>query len=97
MDDDALESYEEAMPGYEVLGFTGSWESTDALHCRAKGVADRGMLYIRHIPLSGEFEKTGKPKIPSNKYNPTVASAILYPRDIPRNNTTNVCIVIGTG
>jgi hypothetical protein len=54
-DDDALESYEEAMPGYEVLGFTGSWESTDALHCRAKGVADRGMLYIRHIPLSGEI------------------------------------------
>ena len=54
-DDDALASYEEAMPGYEVLGFTGSWESTDALHCRAKGVADRGMLYIRHIPLSGEI------------------------------------------
>ena len=54
-DDDALASYEEAMPGYEVLGFTGSWESTDALHCRAKGVADRNMLYIHHIPLSGEF------------------------------------------
>ena len=54
-DDDALESYQEAMPGYEILGFTGSWESTDALHCRAKGVADRNMLYIRHIPLSGEF------------------------------------------
>ena len=50
-DADALQTYEEAMPGYEVLGFTGSWESTDALHCRTKGVADREMLYIRHIPM----------------------------------------------
>jgi agmatine/peptidylarginine deiminase len=52
-DDDALTSYEQAMPGYEVLGFTGSWASTDALHCRTKGVADRGMLYIEHLPLTG--------------------------------------------
>ncbi len=50
-DDDALAVYEEAMPGYEVLGFTGSWNNTDALHCRSKGIADRGMLYISHIPL----------------------------------------------
>jgi len=33
-DDEALAAYQEAMPGYEVVGFTGSWESTDALHCR---------------------------------------------------------------
>ncbi len=52
-DDDALQVYQDAMPGYEVIGFTGSWESTDALHCRAKGIADIGMLYIRHIPLTG--------------------------------------------
>ncbi|MBC8214887.1 MAG: agmatine deiminase family protein [Candidatus Marinimicrobia bacterium] len=50
-DDDAIASYQEAMPGYEVLGFTGSWESTDALHCRAKGIADRDMLHISHIPV----------------------------------------------
>ena len=50
-DDDALAAYEEAMPGYEVMGFTGSWESTDALHCRAKGIADLGMLYIEHLPI----------------------------------------------
>lgn len=55
-DDDAIASYENAMPGYEVIGFGGSWESTDALHCRTKGVADRGMLYIRHIPFSGEID-----------------------------------------
>ncbi len=28
-------------------------------------------------PLSGEFENTGKPTIPSNKYNPIEASPIL--------------------
>lgn len=50
----ALAAYSAAMPGYEVLGFTGSWESTDALHCRTKGIADRGMLYIKHMPLLGE-------------------------------------------
>jgi agmatine deiminase len=52
-DDDALASYEAAMPGYEILGFTGSWESTDALHCRTKGIADLGMLLITHQPLLG--------------------------------------------
>ncbi|MBN2172942.1 MAG: agmatine deiminase family protein, partial [Bacteroidales bacterium] len=52
-DDEAIASYEEAMPGYEILGFTGSWESTDALHCRTKGIADRNMLYIEHYPLLG--------------------------------------------
>jgi agmatine deiminase len=52
-DDEAIATYQEAMPGYEVLGFSGSWLSTDALHCRAKGIADIGMLYIKHIPLIG--------------------------------------------
>jgi agmatine/peptidylarginine deiminase len=53
-DNAALQVYEDAMPGYEVLGFTGSWYSTDALHCRTKGTADRNMLYIRHIPILDE-------------------------------------------
>tara|TARA_Y100000746_G_scaffold187462_1_gene166449 strand:- start:72 stop:545 length:474 start_codon:yes stop_codon:yes gene_type:complete len=39
-DDDALEVYQAALPGHEILGFTGSWESTDALHCRVKGIPD---------------------------------------------------------
>lgn len=51
-DDDAIASYEAAMPGYEVLGFTGSWYSTDALHCRVMGITDRYMLYINHTPLA---------------------------------------------
>jgi len=52
-DDDAIEAYENAMPGYEVLGFSGSWSNTDALHCRVKGIPDRYMLYIEHTPLFG--------------------------------------------
>ncbi|HZK07356.1 MAG TPA: agmatine deiminase family protein [Bacteroidales bacterium] len=51
----ALASYQEAMPGYEVMGFTGSWESTDALHCRTKGLADLNQVHIRHVPLSGNL------------------------------------------
>ncbi len=50
-DDDAIASYETAMPGYEVLGFSGSWYTTDALHCRAMGITDRYMLSIDHTPL----------------------------------------------
>jgi len=53
-DDEAIDSYEEALPGYEVLGFSGSWASTDALHCRTMGITDSEMLYIKHTPLSGE-------------------------------------------
>ena len=59
-DYDAIQSYENAMPGYKVLGFTGSWASTDALHCRTKGIVDRYMLYIEHTPLSGDkYEREG--------------------------------------
>jgi agmatine deiminase len=47
----ALESYRDAMPGYEVIGFTGNWYNTDALHCRAMGVPDSNMLFLHHIPL----------------------------------------------
>jgi hypothetical protein len=53
-DDEALQTYEEAMPGYEIVGIMhDTWETTDALHCRAKGIADVGMLYVYHMPLLG--------------------------------------------
>ncbi len=53
----ALETYEEAMPGYEIIGVMyNSWENTDALHCRTKGIADIGMLHIRHMPLLGSVQ-----------------------------------------
>jgi hypothetical protein len=51
-DADALAVYQEAMPGYEVLGHSYSgWLSDDALHCRTKGVMDAGMLRIAHAPI----------------------------------------------
>jgi agmatine/peptidylarginine deiminase len=56
-DDSAKAVYEAAMPGYEVIGFIGNpstpWVSTDALHCRVMGIADIGLLHIKHIPISG--------------------------------------------
>jgi agmatine deiminase len=53
-DEAALEAYRQAMPGYEVLGFTGYWFPFDAIHCRTKEITDRGMLYIGHTPVAGE-------------------------------------------
>ncbi len=50
-DDSAIAVYRDAMPGYEVLGFTGSFYDDDAIHCRTMGVPDREMLYIHHVPL----------------------------------------------
>ena len=56
-DDEAIAVYEEAMPGYEIIGVPWtSWYNTDALHCRTKGVADLGMLFIDHRPVYGTIE-----------------------------------------
>lgn len=53
-DDEAIATYEEVMPGYEIVGVPhNGWINSDALHCRAKGIADIGMLYIDHIPTTG--------------------------------------------
>ena len=51
-DEQALSTYQSAMPGYEILGFNGSWESTDALHCRIKGIPDLEMLQLFHNPIN---------------------------------------------
>lgn len=55
-DDEALLAYEEAMPGYEIIPFTGSWESTDALHCRIKGIPDLELIQIFHNPMNDSTE-----------------------------------------
>ena len=48
----ALAIWEEAMPGYEVMGFTHpGFIFLDALHCRTHEAADRYMLRIVHIPI----------------------------------------------
>lgn len=52
--------YEEAMPGYEVIGFTprngAAWQSTDALHCRTHEVPRFDMLRIAHYPILDTVE-----------------------------------------
>jgi len=51
----AIALYETALPGYTVEGFEyGSWEPTDALHCRTRNVMDNEMLFIRHIPVASQ-------------------------------------------
>lgn len=51
-DDDALDVYRAALPGYDVRGYVyGSWLHDDALHCRTKGVMDVGMLRVSHVPV----------------------------------------------
>jgi agmatine/peptidylarginine deiminase len=51
-DQAALEAYRAAAPGYEVSGYYYSgFISDDALHCRAKGMMDEGMLRVGHVPV----------------------------------------------
>jgi agmatine deiminase len=51
-DDEALAVYEEAMPGYEIIGiYYDGWYNTDAIHCRSRGIVDQGLLYVQHFPL----------------------------------------------
>ncbi|MCL2064297.1 MAG: agmatine deiminase family protein [Candidatus Cloacimonetes bacterium] len=54
----ALQVYTDAMPGYTIIGVPNTtnnpWESTDALHCRAKELAERRIVFIDHFPLSRE-------------------------------------------
>lgn len=51
-DNDALQVYIDAMPGYQVIGFDGAnsnpWFAEDALHCRTMGVFNPDMLHISH-------------------------------------------------
>lgn len=56
-DSQALDAYEAAMPGYEIIAVMyDGWENTDALHCRTKGIVDTGMLHIKHMPLLGNVQ-----------------------------------------
>ena len=58
----ALQVYQEALPGYTIVGVTNndysiSWQNTDALHCRTRGVMDFGMLFVDHRDVKfGEQE-----------------------------------------
>lgn len=56
-DEDAIECYQNAMPGYTIVPImeksSTPWENTDALHCRTHEIPDLGLLYIRHYPTLG--------------------------------------------
>lgn len=55
--DDAAAVYEEAMPGYEIIGIEyNKWYSTDALHCRTHEVPDFEMLKIIHQAYIDEVD-----------------------------------------
>lgn len=59
----AIATYEEAMPGYNIIPvMAGSegWLNSDALHCRTHEIADFGMLKITHIPFFGEQDYSGE-------------------------------------
>ena len=69
-DDDAIASFEEALPGYEVIGIQAwDWLPTDALHCRVMAIPDLEMLQILHNPIDDQ-------EFPLNEY---TVSAIIDP------------------
>ena len=57
-DQDALSVYQEAMPGYEIIGFNSDagnpWYGEDALHCRTMGIFDPNMIHISHKSIRTE-------------------------------------------
>ena len=54
----ALQTYQNAMPGYEVIGFDDTfgnpWYAEDALHCRTMGVFDPNMIHISHKSIRSQ-------------------------------------------
>jgi len=87
-DTQALNVYQEAMPGYEVIGFDdtfgNSWYSEDALHCRTMGVFDPNMIHISHKSIrTGEITDNSSiyievEVIDYSNSNTTLESLILY-------------------
>ncbi len=56
-DSAALNAYRTAIPGYDVRGYLyGGFITDDALHCRAIGIFDPGMLRVAHVPVVDETE-----------------------------------------
>ena len=53
--DEIVQAYADAMPGYDVYGFEYyGWYHYDALHCRVMGIFDPGMLRLAHRPFDPE-------------------------------------------
>jgi len=94
-DDDAIETYENAMPGYRVFGIYNNdglsyWRPTDALHCRTHEVPNRNMLSIQHYPNFGsvhdEMITIEASIIPLSGQEIYSDSTIVYYKDIDATN-----------
>ncbi len=59
----ALQTYEDLMPGYEILGYDGSWLPDDAIHCRVMGIHDKQMLYLDVNALPPVIQENGPVRI----------------------------------
>jgi hypothetical protein len=65
-DKQALKTWQDAMPGYEVIGFENNipvpvmgytgWQSFDGLHCRVRAIWDPGMLRMAHRRMDNTVE-----------------------------------------
>jgi len=87
-DTQALNVYQEAMPGYEIIGFDDTfgnpWYAEDALHCRTMGVFDPHMIHISHKSIrTDELSDNGSVNINAeiidySDANTNVQSIIAY-------------------
>lgn len=65
----ALASYQQAMPGYEIIGIPyNDWYDTDALHCRAIQIPQADMLRILHLPILDSIPYENCVTIAANVY-----------------------------
>ena len=87
-DDQAIEVYADAMPGYEIIGFNDSngnpWYAEDALHCRTMGIFDPQMIHISHKTIrtdeitNNEMVFFEAEIIDYGNYNELLDSVMLY-------------------
>jgi agmatine/peptidylarginine deiminase/acetyltransferase-like isoleucine patch superfamily enzyme len=75
----ALDSYQQAMPGYEIIGVSyNDWYDTDALHCRAIQLPQSDMLRIVHQPVLDSIPFENSVTIAATVYTLGNNSGITY-------------------
>jgi len=75
----ALDSYQQAMPGYEIIGVSyNDWYDTDALHCRAIQLPQSDMLRIVHQPILDSIPFENSVTIAATVYTLGNNSGITY-------------------
>jgi len=82
-DSTAVATFQEALPGYEVMGFDyPEFSALDALHCRTHEMADRHMLRLVHIPLNDRENDGDNYVVEANIHplsnEPLVGSPLIY-------------------